>query len=305
MRRSFSSTLAEIAATDDRIVLLTGDLGYMALEPFTETFPARFVNVGVAEQNMVGMATGLAEAGFIPYCYSIGTFASLRAYEMIRNGPIAQRLPVRIVGVGGGFEYGHNGVSHYPLEDVGLMRIQPGMAVITPADHRQARAAVLATWDYPGPVYYRLGKDDHTVVEGLDGRFELGKLELVRSGSEVVLLAMGAAALDAVDAAKKLEADGIVASVAVLASLNPAPVGDLLELLSRHSLAVSVEAHYVNGALGSLAAEVIAEAGLDCRLLRCGVEATPDGRSGSQTYLHAQHGIGPEQVGDRVIAALT
>ena len=305
MRRSFSSTLAEIAATDDRIVLLTGDLGYMALEPFAETFPDRFVNVGVAEQNMVAMATGLAEAGFIPYCYSIGTFASLRAYEMIRNGPIAQRLPVRIVGVGGGFEYGHNGVSHYPIEDVGLMRIQPGIAVITPADHRQARAAVLSTWDLPGPVYYRLGKDDHTVVEGLEGRFALGKVEVVRTGSEVVLLAMGAAALDAVDAATRLEADGIAASVAVVGALNPAPIDDLRAILSRHSLAVSVEAHYVNGALGSLAAEVIAEAGLNCRLVRCGVEQTPDGRSGSQTYLHALHGIGAEQVGDRVIAALS
>jgi transketolase len=304
MRRSFASALAEIAATDDRIVLLTGDLGYMALEAFADPFPDRFVNVGVAEQNMIGMATGLAESGFIPYCYSIGTFATLRAYEMIRNGPIAHGLPVRIVGVGGGFEYGHNGVSHYPIEDVALMRTQPGMAVITPADHRQARAAVLSTWDHPGPVYYRLGKDDHTVVEGLDGRFELGSVDIVRKGSDVVLLAMGAAALDAVDAATRLEADGIMASVAVVSALNPAPVDDLREILAQHSLVVSVEAHYVNGALGSLAAEVIAETGLNCRLLRCGVEATPDGRSGSQTYLNALHGIGPEQVGDRVIAAL-
>ena len=164
---------------------------------------------------------------------------------------------------------------------------------------------MLSTWDYPGPVYYRLGKDDHTVVEGLDGRFELGKVEIVRTGSDVVLLAMGAAALDAVAAATRLEEDGIAASVAVVGTLNPAPVDDLLELLSQNSLAVSVEAHYVNGALGSLAAEVIAEAGLSCRLLRCGVEATPDGRSGSQTYLHTLHGIGPEQVADRVVAALT
>jgi len=304
LRRAFSSTLAEIAATDDRIVLLTGDLGYMALEPFADTFPDRFVNVGVAEQNMIGMATGLAEAGFIPYCYSIGTFASLRAFEMIRNGPIAQRLSVRIFGVGGGFEYGHNGVSHYPIEDIGMMRIQPGMAVIAPADHRQAKAAVLATWDYPGPVYCRLGKDDHTVVAGLDGRFTLGKVETVRTGSDVLLLAMGAAAFDAVDAATRLEADGIAASVGVVGSLNPAPIDDLLKLLSQNSLAVSVEAHYVNGALGSLAAEVIAEAGLNCRLLRCGVEATPDGRSGSQAYLHTLHGIGPEQIGERVAAAL-
>ena len=305
LRRSFSSTLAEIAATDDRIVLLTGDLGYMALEPFAETFPDRFVNVGVAEQNMVAMATGLAEAGFIPYCYSIGTFASLRAYEMIRNGPIAQRLPVRIVGVGGGFEYGHNGVSHYPIEDVGLMRIQPGMAVVTLLTTARREPLFSRRGTCRDPSITGSGRTTTPSWKGLEGRFELGKVDVVRTGSEVVLLAMGAAALDAVDAATRLEADGIAASVAVVGALNPAPVDDLRAILSRHSLAVSVEAHYVNGALGSLAAEVIAEAGLNCRLVRCGVEQTPDGRSGSQTYLHALHGIGAEQVGDRVIAALS
>src|SRR5215813_9108674 len=129
MRGAFVRTLAEIAAGDDRILLLTGDLGYMALEPFSERFPERFLNVGVAEQNMVGTATGLAEAGFIPFVYSIVTFATLRPYEFIRNGPILHRLPVRIVGVGGGMEYGHNGLSHYGLEDIAVMRAQPGISI--------------------------------------------------------------------------------------------------------------------------------------------------------------------------------
>ncbi|HEY9713765.1 MAG TPA: transketolase, partial [Chroococcales cyanobacterium] len=117
MRGAFARTLTELAAQDSRIYLLTGDLGYMALEPFKEKFPDRFINVGVAEQNMVGIATGLAEAGLIPVCYSIVTFASLRPYEFIRNGPILHQLPVRIAGVGGGVEYGHNGATHYGLED--------------------------------------------------------------------------------------------------------------------------------------------------------------------------------------------
>ena len=103
------STLTELAAQDERVVLLTGDLGFMALEPFADRFPGRFFNVGVAEQNMVGLSTGLAEAGLIPFVYSIVTFATLRAYEFIRNGPVLHRLPVRVVGVGGGFEYGPAG----------------------------------------------------------------------------------------------------------------------------------------------------------------------------------------------------
>src|SRR5438093_2400618 len=137
MRRAFVNTLVELAERDPRILLLTGDLGYLALEPFSERFPDRFFNVGVAEQNMVGLATGLAEAGYIPFCYSIVTFASLRPYEFIRNGPILHQLPVRVVGVGGGVEYGHNGATHYGLEDVGVMRVQPGISVIAPADAQQ------------------------------------------------------------------------------------------------------------------------------------------------------------------------
>src|SRR5262249_21341178 len=123
MRATFVRTLGELADRDPRILLLTADLGYTVLEPFAERFPDRFFNVGVAEQNMVGLATGLADAGFLPFLYSIATFASLRAYEFVRNGPVFHRLAVRIVGVGGGFEYGPAGPTHHALEDVGVMRI--------------------------------------------------------------------------------------------------------------------------------------------------------------------------------------
>src|SRR6266550_716484 len=111
MRAAFIRTLAELAEVDWRILLLTGDLGFTVIEPFADRFPGRFFNMGVAEQNMVGVATGLAEAGYVPFVYSIATFAALRPYEFIRNGPVHQRLPVRVVGVGGGFDYGTNGPS--------------------------------------------------------------------------------------------------------------------------------------------------------------------------------------------------
>src|SRR3712207_7785086 len=112
MRLEFIKTLLEMAEEDARILLLTGDLGFLVLEPFRDRFPDRFFNVGVAEQNMVGLATGLAEAGFVPFTYSIATFAALRPYEFIRNGPVLHRLPVRMVGVGGGFDFGYNGLTH-------------------------------------------------------------------------------------------------------------------------------------------------------------------------------------------------
>ena len=291
MRGAFVRTLVELADRDRRIALLTGDLGYMALEPFMERHADRFFNIGVAEQNMVGIATGLAEAGFVPFVYSIVTFATLRPYEFIRNGPIWHRLPVRIVGVGGGFEYGAQGLSHHGLEDVGVMRVQPGMTVVAPADHEQMATALRATWDVPGPVYYRIGKDDKTVVPGLAGRFRPGRAETVHEGTDVALVAMGSVAGEAVAAAHTLAERGVGARVLVVASVQPAPVDDLRAALADVPLVLTVEAHYASGGLGSLVAEVIAEHAIGCRLVRRAVHEVPDARVGAQAYMHARHGL--------------
>jgi transketolase len=304
MRGAFVRALVEVAAEDERVILLTGDLGYMALEPFSERFPARFMNVGVAEQNMLGTATGLAEAGFIPFVYSIVTFATLRPYEFIRNGPVWHRLPVRIAGVGGGFEYGSQGLSHHGLEDIGVMRVQPGMTVVAPADARQTASALRATWDLPGPVYYRLGKDDRSEVPGLEGRFALGRAERIRDGDDALVVACGAVAGEAARAADALAARGLRVGLLVVASVAPPPVDDLLAALRRVPLAVTVEAHYVNGGVGSLVAEVIAEHALGCRLVRCGVRAGSDGVSGSTSWLQQVHGLSAAALEDTVLAGL-
>jgi transketolase len=296
MRAAFVDTLASLAQKDDRILLLTGDLGFMALEPFSERFPDRFFNVGVAEQNMVGLATGLAEAGFLPFVYSIATFASLRGYEFIRNGPVAHRLKVRIAGVGGGFDYGSAGHTHHGLEDIGALRLQPGLTVLAPADPAQASAALEATWNAEGPVYYRLGKDDRLVVPGLEGRFRLGRSELLRAGRDVLVLAAGSLAAEAFAACSDLEAAGIDASLAVVSTLNPAPAADLREHLSRFPAAVTVEGHYATGGLGSIVAEVIAEEALPCRLVRLGVKDAPDGTTGSPAYFLGRHGLTRESI---------
>jgi transketolase len=306
VRRAFARWITERADRDDRIVLLTGDLGFTVLEPFAERHGDRFFNAGVAEQNMVGLATGLAEAGFTPYVYSIATFATLRPYEFIRNGPVLHELPVRIVGVGGGFDYGHNGVSHYALEDVALMRAQPGMGVVVPADPDQTTTALEAVADSPGPLYLRLGRES-APVPGLDGAYEPGRLNLLHreDGAEVAVIALGTMARQAMAAAAQLKESGIPADVAVAASIAPAPVEDLIELLSGASLAVTVEAHYSTGGLGSLVAEVIAEHGLGCRLVRRGVDRMPRGEIGSDEYLSERFGLSPDAISQAVIRELT
>jgi transketolase len=303
MRNEFVQELVELAAVDDRIVLLTGDLGYTVLEPFAERYPDRFFNVGVAEQNMVGMATGLAEAGFVPFVYSIATFASMRAYEFIRNGPVLHESPVRIVGVGGGLDYGHNGVTHYALEDVALMRAQPGLVVVAPADAEQAGVALRSTVGLPAPVYYRVGKTA-TAVPGLAGRFELGRTALIGVGEDVALISLGTVASEAVGAAELLARQGVSATVAVVASVSPPPLDELAELLERVSLAMTVEAHYKVGGLGSLVAEVVADRRIDVRLVRRAVEVVPRGTMGEQRYLYEVFGLTAEQLAAAVVSEL-
>lgn len=304
MRRAFIAALVGLAEHDPRILLLTGDLGYTALEPFAERFPGRFLNVGVAEQNMVGLATGLAEAGYLPFVYSIATFATLRPYEFIRHGPILHQFPVRVVGMGGGFEYGPNGASHHALEDVGVMRIQPGMTVIVPADGEQAVAALQATWDLPGPIYYRIGKNDALRVPGLAGRFELGRLQTIGPGEDLALVAMGSVAAEAAVAVEMLRCRGIACTLAVVSSVRPAPIDDLARLLAAVPVALTVEAHYREGGLGSLVAEVVAERAIPCRVIRSGVSTVPSGINGSEAYFHREHGLSADALVQTALASV-
>lgn len=339
MRRALLDTLVDLAERDPRVVLLTGDLGFTVIEPFAERFPERFFNVGVAEQNMIGLATGLAEAGLIPFTYSLATFTSLRPYEFIRNGPVLHGLPVRMIGVGGGFDYGVQGATHHGLEDLGVLRLLPGLTVLAPADHRQLETAVRATWDLPGPVYYRVGKDDTTTVPGLDGRFALGRAEVVPEtetrpdpadgrgaggvggvgrvggasgaggdtdggGVQVVLVSTGAVAVAAEQAVSTLRAEGVACTAVVVASIAPAPVHDLVRLLRGVPLVVTAEAHHAVGGLGSLVAEVVADHGLGCRLIRQGVHLRPGGPVGSQAWFHERAGLTPEALVAVVTEAL-
>lgn len=294
MRGTFIKTLTALAGEDERIVLLTADLGFTVLEQFSDLYPDRYFNVGVAEQNMVGISTGLAEAGYIPFLYSIGTFASLRGYEFLRNGPILHQLPVRVVGVGGGLEYSTAGTTHHSIDDIGVMRVQPGIRVIAPADSAQTQAALHATWDLPEPVYYRIGKNDKLTIPGLDGRFALDAPALIGAGRDLLFVVTGSLASEVVAAAQQLRDKGIDSTVAVVASLNPAP--RLAETLEGFRHVISAEDHFVTGGLGSLVAEAIADNGLSCRLMRCGIQNPADGVTGSLAFMRQRYSLSAEKL---------
>jgi transketolase len=304
VRDAFVGALLEMAEEDSRIMLLTGDLGFMVLDRFAERLPDRFINVGVAEQNMVGIATGLAEAGLIPFVYSIATFATMRAYEFIRNGPILHLLPVRVIGVGAGLDYGHNGVTHFALEDIAIMRAQPDMTIIAPADPAQAVTTAYRSADVDGPIYFRIGKTN-SAVPNLEGRFRLGRMDCISEGEDVAIIALGSMASEASKAATMLAEQGISATVAVVASVQPAPVDDLVELLSETSYVVTVEAHYRTGGLGSLVSEVIAERGLRCRLARYAVDTMPRGITGTLPFLNDFYGLSAHSLAGSIAFGLS
>lgn len=304
MRKAFARTLSQVAAKDPRVLLMTADLGFMVLEEFADRHPERFFNVGVAEANMIGMATGLAACGFVPFVYSIATFASMRGYEQIRNGPVLHDLPVRITGVGGGFEYGHGGFTHHALEDLAIARTQVGLTVIAPADHEQAAEAIRTTYDLRGPIYYRMGKRDDYALPGLNGRFRLGRVETVRDGADVLFIALGSISSEVVDAADLLARQGIQATVAIVSSLSPAPVDDLANLLSAFDLALTVEEHYVSGGLGSLVSEVAAEHAIGLRVVRCGVRTAPATWCGGEAYLRRANGLDAAAIAGKTLGAL-
>ena len=291
MRTALIRTLLELAEEDDRIFLLTGDLGWSVVEEFAKRHPDRFLNTGVAEANMAGIAMGLAQVGFMPFLYSIATFASMRCYEQVRNGALLHNLPVRVVGIGGGYAYGHAGPTHHALEDLALARTQPGMTVLVPADPAQTSNVVRATLDLPGPAYLRIGKGGNPDLPGLDARCAFGRPEVVRDGTDLLFLACGSVAHEALKAAELLDAKDVSAAVAVLAHLPFTAGGALVDLLRRFSLVLSVEEAYIAGGLGSLVAETIAQRGLACRLEMCGVRESFGPASGSEAYLRARCGL--------------
>lgn len=264
MRVPFANKLVELAEADDRIVLLAGDLGYGVLEPFIERFPDRYFNLGVAEQNMVGVATGLARNGFVPFVYSIGTFLSMRAYEFLRNGPIKHKLPVRFLGVGTGIEYSTGGSTHMALEEIAILRAQPELMIIVPADHEQAVRALEETIAHPGPIYFSLGIRADKVIDGLDGRFDLNHAQRVREGTDLCFLCMGAVTEQAVAAADALRDANVQAGVWVVSNLHPAPCDDIVATLEATPHVITVEERTQSGGLGTLVCEIAAKHGKRC-----------------------------------------
>jgi transketolase len=258
MRAAFIDTLMAMAAEDERLWLLTGDLGFSVLEPFADRFPNRFVNAGVAEQNMTGVAAGIALTGQIVFTYSIANFPTLRCFEQIRNDACYHNLPVKVVAVGGGMAYGSQGYTHHGIEDLAVMRTLPNLMVVAPGDPVEVRLATQAVIAWPGPAYLRLGRGGEPVVHGAAPAFAPGKMIEVRPGCDALIISTGALLSEAVAAAKLAEADG--RSVAVWSSpwIKPFDRAAVERAAAAFPIILTAEEARVSGGLGGLVAEALA-----------------------------------------------
>ena len=297
MRTAFIQTLNELADRDPRVCLVVGDLGFSVIEEFAQKHPDQFVNAGVSEQNMIGLAAGMALTGKIVFTYSIGNFATLRCLEQIRNDVCYHRANVKVVAVGGGLAYGNLGVTHHASEDVAIMRALPNMVVVAPGDPVEARLATRAVVALDGPAYLRLGKAGEPVVHENEPPFELGRAITLRDGTDLTLIASGGMLATADKVARTLAAQNLGVRLVSMHTVKPIDREVVARAAVETAHVFTLEEHSIEGGLGGAVAEVMAE--LDpghAPLKRIGLRPEFNKTVGDQNYLKSLHGLDEESV---------
>ena len=299
MREAFSNALVRLALFDPKVLLLTGDHGYSLFDEFRKRCPDQYINAGIAEQNMVGMAAGLARVGFRPFVYGLAAFIPIRTVEQIKLDIAHDDLPVVLLGDGAGFVYSHLGTSHQSTEDIACTRAIPGIQVLSPADRFEMTAAMDYAYAANGPVYLRMGKADlGDVHPGSIGELHQGRLLKVRDGraDRPGLIATGSMVRAAVDVAQSL--DLAVWSAPVLKPLHAV---DVCTAVGATNGLLTLEEHSVLGGLGAVVAEITSEH-QPTRLLRIGVPDRFSEHCGTHDYLLHEHGLDTDSVRERVEA---
>jgi transketolase len=289
-RAAFGEALIDLGARDERIVTLDADLSKSTMTAkFAKTYPGRAFNVGIAESNMIGIAAGLALSGRVPFACSFACFLVGR-FETIRVSVAYSQAPVKLVGTHVGVAIGEDGYTQMGLEDIACLRSLPNIPIVQPGDELETKQAVAWAVDHPGPVYLRLTRQNLEAVHGDGYRFQFGRAEVLRPGSDVSILASGGPLWNALEAAKKLEPEGIHAEVLNVATIKPLDEETILRSVGKTGRVVTVEDHSVSGGLGGAVAELLSEV-MPTPLRKLGV--TGFGESGDAKGLYAKHGLDP------------
>lgn len=305
MRNAFADEITKLAGENSKVVLLSGDIGNKLFNAFKDQHETRFMNCGVAEANMVGVASGMALSGLRPVTYTITTFMTARCFEAIKLDVCYHKVPVVIVGVGGGLSYASLGPTHHAFEDVAILRVLPGLAVVSPADPWEVRAALRAALQRNGPVYLRIGKKGEPTLHTAIPDFEIGKAISLRAGHDVTLLANGTITPNVLAAAELLAAQGISAEVINMHTIKPLDETCLQQVFSRRKMVVTVEEHSLIGGFGSAVAEWAADHGpFPVTLRRIGIPDRFIHEAGGQKYARKQINLHPEGIAARVAKEL-
>ncbi|EFL89537.1 transketolase family protein [Ahrensia sp. R2A130] len=306
MRNAFADELTNLANEDDRIVMLSGDIGNRLFDKFKDAHSDRFYNCGVAEANMTGMATGLAMNGLRPVTYTITPFVTTRCLEQIRTDICYHDVPVTIVAVGAGLSYAGLGPTHHACEDIAFLRALPNMKVVCPGDANEVRAALRASMKQDKPVYIRMGKKGERVIhDGVPVDFEIGKALTIRQGDDVCLLSTGNMLPEAMDAADALAEKGISAAVVSFHTVKPLDEAFLANAFGKYRKVITLEEHSLIGGFGSAVAEWAVDNGADTsRMIRVGAPDAFFKKGGHQEYAREQLGLNATAICKRVADSL-
>ena len=297
-REAYGKALVELGEQNEKVVVLDADLaGATMTKYFKAAHPDRFYDCGIAEANMMNIGAGLSTMGLIPFCSTFAMFGAGRAYEQIRNSIAYPKFNVKICCSHAGVSVGEDGGSHQSVEDIGLMRLVPGMTVIVPADAKEARKAVFALAEFQGPAYMRLARLATPVFEE-DYPFEIGKANVMREGKDAAVFACGLMVNEALEAAKLLAAEGVEISVINVHTIKPIDAACVTEYAEKCGNVVTVEEHSVIGGLGDAVADVLMGK-VNCKFRKIGIN-DQFGQSGKAADVLREYGLTADQIAERI-----
>ncbi len=304
MRIAFVDKLFEMAKKDKRIILLTGDLGFSVFEKYIEELPNQYLNMGVAEQNMAGVAAGMAMEGRIPVIYSIVPFTTMRNFEQIRNDICYQNLNVKIVGVGAGFSYGPYAHTHHGLEDIGILRTLANLTILCPGDPIEVALATKAMLNHIGPAYLRLGKAGEPNIHRIIPSFKIGKGILIEDGKDLTIIGTSTFLQRAWEVVSSLKEKGLSVRLISMHTIKPLDTQIILDSARKTPAVFTLEEHSIIGGLGSAVAEVLAENRANVIFKKIGVPDRFTKVIGSQEYMRTANGLSVEQVIETILKSI-
>lgn len=295
MRTAYLDTLYDLASKDKRVYALISDNGAIVYDKYRKDLASQYLNLGISEANMLGMAAGMASCGKIPFAYTIGAFLAYRAFEFIRNDICLQKQNVKIVGTGAGEVYSALGPTHHATEDLGGLRALPNLTILCPASPLEVKKATIAAYEYEGSIYLRLGTNKEPEIYDNDYSYEIGKGVTLRKGNDITLIGTGGILKDILHMADLLQKYGIEARVINIHTIKPIDKEIIQKAIEETGRLATIEDHNIVGGLGSAVAEVVAEAGRGIKFKRFGLHGFSEGY-GTYAQVKEMNGIGIEQV---------